>query len=346
MTGTSSLRGGSYGGGTGQGASGGGRLQQKIEEAKEKRRERHQAKRRPDEISTRSLPRDEQGIAHDSECAFSCLFSSFPPQLTRPPPTDVQFRTATPLHVQQRQQTIAENPDEDDSASSSSASSTSSGFRSSSYTYQSTHRTASSSHHQSSISAVPSHIASHHRSSFDSGPSSLGTQRPSSRDRHGVGASSSSLYGDSAAYDRIGPGYGSRVTTSKLRSASTPTMHHHHHGPTTASYQPPAPAFHSRPNGVDTSLRNPHPTSDSSSLAGSTAQLSLGSGTIDGGATSGYTKAIKAGHAASSIRPPQLEGSALDAGVHGMKRQADLFKLETRLFAHKLAKKATRKLAL
>jgi hypothetical protein len=267
--------------------------------------------------------------------------------LTRTVLIDVPIRTATPLHVQQRQQTIAENPEDDDSASSSSGSSTSSGFRSSPYTYQSTHRTASSSHHQSSISAVPSHIASHHRSSFDSGPSSLATQRPSSRDRHGP--ASSSLYGDSAAYDRIGPGYGSRVTTSKLRSASTPTMHHHPHGHTTASYQPPAPAFNSR-SGVDASLRNPANPSDSSSLAGSTAQLSLGSGTINdstgGGATSGYTKAIKAGHAASSIRPPQLEGSALDAGVHGMKRQADLFKLETRLFAHKLAKKATRKLAM
>jgi hypothetical protein len=49
-------------------------MQQKIEEAKERRREKRQAKRRPDEISTMSLPRDDLGVAHDSECAFS-LFS-------------------------------------------------------------------------------------------------------------------------------------------------------------------------------------------------------------------------------------------------------------------------------
>ncbi|GAA5848217.1 hypothetical protein JCM8547_004447 [Rhodosporidiobolus lusitaniae] len=328
LTGTNSLRGGSYGGGA---AQQGGRLQQKIEEAKEKRRERHQAKRRPDEISKKNLKVDEQGVAHDSEY--------------------VQFRTATPLHVQQRQQAIAENPLDDSSASSSSASSSSSGFHSSPYTYQSTHRTTSSSHHPSTISAIPPYLAGHHRTSIDGGPSSLSVPRAPSP--HQSPSSSSSLYGDSTAayggggYDRMGPGYGSRTTTAKLRSASTPihgatTASYQppdHRGGTTASYQPPAPGF--SPRGV--------PSSDGNSLADSTAQLSLGS-TINAGsgsgagATSGYTKAIKAGHATSSMRPPKMDGSALDAGMHGMKRSFDGFKLDMKFGAHKVGKKLTRTL--
>ncbi|BGP13749.1 hypothetical protein JCM10213v2_001687 [Rhodosporidiobolus nylandii] len=326
LTGTSSLRGGggSYGGGTGQGAGAGGRLQQKIEEAKEKnkeRRERHQAKRRPDEISRRNLVVDDQGVAHDSEY--------------------VQFRTATPVHVQKRQQAVADNPLDDDSASSSASSSSSdTGFDSSPYTYQSTHRTASSSYHPSSsrhpsttISAIPPYLAGHHRTSIDAGPSSLSVPRAPSP--HGGPASSSSLYGDSTAaygaYDRIGPGYGSRVTTSKLRSASTPV-----HGHTTASYQPPAPGF--TPGGGSYRV----PSSDGVSLADSTAQMSLNSGTATG-TESGYNKAVKAGHgSAKSMRPPKLDGSALDAGVHGMKRSFDGFKLDMRFGAHKVGKKLSR----
>ncbi|GAA5986727.1 hypothetical protein JCM11641_007754 [Rhodosporidiobolus odoratus] len=314
--GTNTVRGGSYGGGTGQGATGGGRLQQKIEEAREKnkeRRERHKTKRRPDEITKSNLVVDEQGVAHDSEY--------------------VQFRTATPIHVQKRQAAAAENPPrDDDSASSSSSSSADSGFESSPYTYQSTHRTASSSHHQSSrhhpsstLSAVPSYLASHHRGSLDMSGSLSVPSAPSPRGP----SSPSSLYGDSSygAYDRMGPGYGSQTTTSKLRSASTPVQH------TTASYQPPAPSYVPRTN----------PSSDGHSLAESTAQLSLGGSTVNGGTESGYTKAIKAGHA-PSMRPPKMDGSALDAGVHGMKRSFDGFKLDVKFGAHKMGKKLSRKL--
>ncbi|GAA6004696.1 hypothetical protein JCM10207_000985 [Rhodosporidiobolus poonsookiae] len=330
LTGTNSLRGGSYGGGTGQGATGGGRLQQKIEEAKEKnkeRRERHQAKRRPDEISKKNLVVDDQGVAHDSEY--------------------VQFRTAVPIHNPKRPQAIPENPNDDDSASSSSASSSSSsGFHSSPYTYQSTHRTASTSYHHSThgqastISAIPPHIAGHHRTTIDGGPSSLSVPRAPSLTRGP--SSSASLYGDStAAYgngDRLG--HGSRTRTSKMRSASTPTS-----GATTASYQPPAPAFgRSNFGAMDPTLRNPSgmSSSDGHSLADSTAQLSLGS-TIGGANESGYTKAIKNGHG-SSIRPAKLDGSALDAGVHGMKRSFDGFKLDVKFGLHKAGKKMTRKI--
>ncbi|GAA5822777.1 hypothetical protein JCM11251_004377 [Rhodosporidiobolus azoricus] len=326
LTGTNSLRGGSYGGGTGQGATGGGKLQEKIKEAKEKnreRRERYQAKTRPDQVSQRNLAVDSHGVAHDPEY--------------------VQFRTTTPLHVQKRQQAIAENPNDDDSASSSSASSSSSGFHSSPYTYQSTHRTASSSHHPAStLSAIPPYLAGHHRTSIDAGPSSL--QVPRAPSPHRGPTSSSSLYGDSTAayggagaYDRMGPGYGSRVTTSKLRSSSNP-VHSPHYGHTTASFQPPAPSY--APVGAARI-----PSSDGASLAESTAQLSLGSGTINGSTNeSGYNKAVKAGHGGLSIRPAQLDGSALDAGVHGMKRSWDGFKLDMRLSARKTGTKLSRKL--
>jgi hypothetical protein len=60
-----SIKGGTYG----QGTAASGQLQQKIEEAKEKNRQRreqrHHARRRPDE---RNLPDDESGVAHDGDC--------------------------------------------------------------------------------------------------------------------------------------------------------------------------------------------------------------------------------------------------------------------------------------
>ncbi|BGP05912.1 hypothetical protein JCM10049v2_001731 [Rhodotorula toruloides] len=323
--------------GVGQTTSG--RLQAKIEEAKEKskeRRERHRAKRRPDEIQQRNLVVDNEGVAHDSEY--------------------VQFRTATPVHLQRRQLAALNNPNDDDSASSSSSSESDrdSAFHSSPYTYQSTHRTTTTSshphhHHSSSlypptISAIPPYLADHSRTSIDAGPSSLSVPHAPDPSRRPSG--SASLYNgasaSSAAYDRIGPGYGSRVTSSKLRAVSTPVHQH----PTTASYQPPAPAFN--PNDP---LRLP--TLGTSTVSGgdasfnqeSTARLSLGPDSTAGGAgQSGYDKAVKAGHASSSTRPPKMDGSAMGAGMHGLQRSFDAFKLDTRFAAHKVGKKISRKL--
>lgn len=62
-----SIKGGTYG----QGTAASGQLQQKIEEAKEKNRQRREqrhhahTRRRPDE---RNLPDDESGVAHDADC--------------------------------------------------------------------------------------------------------------------------------------------------------------------------------------------------------------------------------------------------------------------------------------
>ncbi|GAA6047642.1 hypothetical protein JCM3770_001604 [Rhodotorula araucariae] len=331
--GPSGLRsGGGYaGGGT---ATTSGRLQQKIEEAKEKskeRRERHKAKRRPDEIQKRNLVVDEDGVAHDSEY--------------------VQFRAATPIHLQKRQQP-PDQPNDDASASSSSdsESDTESGFGSSPYTYQSTHRTASS--HQaptsaaaytSTISAIPPYLANHRR---DTGPPSLSVPRaPSPHHRAGAPAS---LYdgagGQSGlAYDRIGPGYGSRVTSSTLRGASSPMRHH----ATTALYQPPAPTFNPNDplrlpavNGTGSSTVS---GGDAPSFIESTAQLSLGGSGSGAAGESGYNKAAKAARA-SATRPPKLDGTALDAGMHGLNRSWDGFKLDMRFGAHKVGKKLSRKL--
>ncbi|GJN88698.1 hypothetical protein Rhopal_001664-T1 [Rhodotorula paludigena] len=330
--GASGLRtgGGGYGGGT---TTTSGRLQQKIEEAKERgkeRRERSKAKRRPDEISKRNLVVDADGVAHDSEY--------------------VQFRTATPLHLQKRRQAAEDNPNDDGSASSSSSEDSDgsgSGFHSSPYTYQSTHRTASTQHRPPSssaypptISAIPPYLANQHRTSLDAGPSSLSVPRAPSPHRRGGGSMYDGASGHGSSYDRIGPGYGSRVTSSKLRSTSTP-MHHH---PTTASYQPPAPAFQQ----TTASYQPPAVArTGSSTISGGEAPSFIDSTALSmsgaAGGESGYNKAAKSGHGASA-RPPKLDGSALEAGMHGLNRSFAEFKLDMRFGAHKVGKKLTRKL--
>ncbi|GAA5894443.1 hypothetical protein JCM5296_005101 [Sporobolomyces johnsonii] len=306
-----------------------GRLQQRIDEVKERqkeRRERHQSRRKPDEISKRNLVVDENGVGHDSEY--------------------VQFRTATPVHVQARTAarqngSFANDDDSASSSGSSSCSSSESGFESSPYTYQSTHRTTASTHHShhshhqpaypSTISAIPPYLAGTHRTSIDQGPSSLSVPRaPSPSNRR-----------PSSDYDRIPPPGRTSTKSSKLRSTSSPMPQHQF---STSSYQPPA-AFNPRPagfgsaSGVDAPLRLPPKpqSSDANSLTDSTARMSLSSTAPGGGANeSGYNKY-------ASTRPPKLDGSALDAGVHGMKRSWDGFKLDMRFGAHKLGKKVSRK---
>lgn len=278
--------------------------------------------------------------------------------LTSRPHADVQHRAPAPLPVSRRPPTISETPNADDSASSSSASdSDASDFESTPYTYQSTHRTTTSSSHPASaavrsgrypsaMSAVPSYLSNGApRHSLDSGPSGASHRRPTSPSLHD-GSS-----GHYSAYDRIGPGYGSRVTSSRLRSVTSPHA-------TTASYQPPAPAFNPRDpigssvaTGGGTSTASGGgggggaygtATGGASSLVGSTARLSLND-SAGAANESGYNKAVKAGHV-SSTRPPKLDGTALDAGMHGLTRSWDGFKLDMRFGAHKVGKKVSRKL--
>lgn len=333
-----SIKGGTYG----QGTAASGQLQQKIEEAKEKNRQRreqrHHARRRPDE---RNLPVDESGVAHDADY--------------------LQNRTAAPMPVPKRPPTIHETPNADDSASSSSSSdSDESGFESSPYTYQSTHRTTTTSSHPASaahpgsrypspMSAVPSYLSGGggQRYSLDSGPS--GSSQQTHLHHHRRPASPSLHDGSSghySAYDRIGPGYGSKVTSSRLRPLSPSHA-------TTASYQPPAPAFDPR-DPIGASSRTSTASGGgpygggggggaASSLIGSTARLSLND-TASNPNESGYNKAVKAGHAVSSTRPPKMDGTALDAGMHGLTRSWDGFKLDMRFGAHKVSKKVARKL--
>lgn len=197
-------------------------------------------------------------------------------------------------------------PNDDDSASSSSASSSSSsnGFPSAAYTYQSTHRTSNSTHQYSNKppsvgSALPSHLTST-------------TRRPNGDYTSSSMQSSSELRRppSNSNYDYAQPTY----STSK----ATRTTRNNNAGFTTSSYQPPAPAFAPRAMDYTTSLRlPPRPvasSSDANSLTDSAAQLSINGG-------SGYNQY-------ASSRPPKLDGTALDAGVHGMKRSWDGFKLE------------------
>ena len=89
---------------------------------------------------------------------------------------------------------------------------------------------------------------------------------------------------------------------------------------TTSSYQPPAPAFNPRPMDFTGSLRlptRPPVSNDSNSLTESLTTLSV----KDAGSGTGYNQFV-------STRPPKLDGTALDAGVHGMKRSWDGFKRE------------------
>ncbi|GAA5862188.1 hypothetical protein JCM3774_004815 [Rhodotorula dairenensis] len=355
-----SIKGGTYG----QGTAASGQLQQKIEEAKEKnrqRRERHHVKRRPDEVPNRNLPLDQSGVAHDADYA--------------------QHRTAArvPVPVPKRPPTIREAINADDSAScSSSSDSDESGFESTPYTYQSTHRTTTTSSHPASAaqpggggggrypSAVPAYLSGGggQRYSLDSGPSGSSSYHQ----HHPRRPSSPSLYdgssgGHYSAYDRIGPGYGSKVTSSRLRPISPMTGAH----ATTASYQPPAPAFDPRLDPLGGSSRTAGTSTASvgggggyyggggvtsgsgggggtSSLIGSTARLSLNDSSASNPNESGYNKAVKAGHAVPSTRPPKMDGTALDAGMHGLTRSWDGFKLDMRFGAHKVSKKVSRKL--
>ncbi|KAK4703252.1 N-alpha-acetyltransferase 35, NatC auxiliary subunit, partial [Phenoliferia sp. Uapishka_3] len=245
---------------------------------------------------------DEDGIAHDSEY--------------------VQFRTATPVHMHSHHQSSSAYPNDDISASSSSSSSSSSStsetsaFPSSPYTYQSTHRTTTSSRYAaplgSTASAIPNYLQSKppHRTSMADSYSTLSVPRaPSPRRTSGEydrpKKASSSKPGKSRDY---------RYESGGASSGG---------GFTTSSYQPPAPAFN-RPMAMgdnSTPLRLPKKpkagSAGSKSLTDSLATLSV----QDTGTGSGYNQY-------ASLRPPQLDGTALEAGVHGMKRNWDGFKRE------------------
>lgn len=232
-------------------------------------------------------------------------------------------------------------PNDDDSASSSSASSTSSGtggrFPSTAYTSSSTYRTAGSNNQYSnkpsgsSASALPSHL------------NTTSTRRPSN-DYYGSAVPSTSVLrrtngeydskpSKSSSKSRVPQQ--SQFTTSSYQPPAPAFSSRNQQQFTTSSYQPPAPAFAPRAMDYNSSLRLPTraaPSSDSNSLAESAARLSL-----NGGGGSGYNQY-------ASSRPNQLEGTALDAGVHGMKRSFDGFKLDVGFAAHKVKKKLARKI--
>lgn len=227
-------------------------------------------------------------------------------------PADKQFRTATPVHMYTKRNGSA-YPDADDSASSSSSSSSASSedsaFPSSPYTYQSTHRTTTSSRYAAPLnstgSAIPAYLQSKPaaRSSMDYSSTLTVPRAPSPRRT-------------SAEYDRPRKHHSSSASKAPRSTHREPAF-------TTSSYQPPAPAFGTRPmNDFSGSLRLPTraPVSnDSNSLNDSIATLSV----KDTGG-SGYNEF-------TSTRPPKLDGTALDAGVHGMKRSWDGFKCESLL---------------
>lgn len=77
--------------------------------------------------------------------------------------------------------------------------------------------------------------------------------------------------------------------------------------------------------------RAPPTNSDTNSLSESVAKMNM-----DGGG-SGYNQFV-------SPRPPKLDGSALDAGVHGLRRSWDGFALEMKFGARSVTKKVQRKM--
>jgi hypothetical protein len=246
----------------------------------------------------------------------------------------VQFRTATPVHVHRQRakanerQNGAAGDDDSNSESASSASSSSvsdegSGFQSAPYTYQSTRRTASSLHNQHhysgglgpTSSAIPGYLAPRPvRTSYDHG---LTVPRAPSPRRSGAEYHQrpSSVMTSKTGYqaDGVGSTHRSVYTNGGGRG-----------GLTTAAYQPPAPTFNPRPmDFTNGPLRLPPRTGpqssvDAQSLSESTAMLSLGDNTSAGG--TGY----------NSYLAPRNEASLMDAGVHGMKRSWDGFKLEVK----------------
>ncbi|GAA5932778.1 uncharacterized protein JCM15063_002200 [Sporobolomyces koalae] len=333
LTGTS--RGGGLLSGSGGVAATGARVKERLEEVKERqkeRRERHKTRRRPDEIKKSNLIVDEDGVAHDSEY--------------------VQFRTATPVHVQARtarrtRREVEGIPNDDDSASSASSSASSSSrgsaFQSSPYTYESTHRTASTSHHHHrhsstlyppTRSAIPGYLATQNgRLSVDGGSMSV-PRAPSPAQR------TSNDY-DRTSIDRGGSASSLRPSSSRLRPSQGQQF-------STSSFQPPA-AYNPIPPSMTLSANQPPlrnapsigqlpqlATSDTHSLTSSTARLSLGASNPN---ESGYNKYANSNKQGGD----RTEGNVLDAGVHGMKRSWDGFKLDMRFGAHKVGKKVGRK---
>ncbi|KAM0753847.1 hypothetical protein T439DRAFT_377977 [Meredithblackwellia eburnea MCA 4105] len=286
----------------------------RLQAAAQHVKDRRHAARQGDDLRTRGTIVDEDGVVHDSEY--------------------VQFRTATPVHMHRQE---SEYPNDDDSASSSSSSeSGDSAFPSSPYTYQSTHRTTTSTHHYSNqlgstASAIPGYLQSKpHRSSVEYSSSLTVPRAPSPR-RTSADYDNTRLGGSSGG---IGAG------KSKKSSSKNGTSNGYQQQQfTTSSYQPPAPAFGTLHSGVgdySTSLRLPTKapiSNDSGSLTDSINTLSI----QDNASGSGYNQF-------ASTRPPKLDGSALDAGVHGMKRSWDGFKLEMKFGARGVGRKFERKL--
>ncbi|KAM0792336.1 hypothetical protein ACM66B_005019 [Microbotryomycetes sp. NB124-2] len=295
------------------------RIRETLADAKERRRERRGVN---GGISKRNMLVDNDGIAHDSEY--------------------VQFRTATPAHVHARRQRKSQQNGEDGSSISSSSSSSSGDGEDADqpqFTYQSMTRTppSSSTHHiyvstlGTTASAVPGYLAPRPLyTSLETGPTSLLAPRaPSPRRASGEYERPGSLLSGLSGHGRNG-----------TRMA----------GQTTASFQPPAPAFNPRspdPYGAGTPLRiQPSHGSDTDSLAHSAARLTLGAEASNMNSSSGYNSyaARKLAKDELSIRQPKTDGTALQAGLHGTKRSMDAFKLEVKFGAHKLGNKMKRRI--
>lgn len=256
--------------------------------------------------------------------------------------TDVQFRTATPVHIHRQRSIRTIGPVDDDGSASSSSASTKSNesrFSSSPYTYTSTHRTTASTHYTpglgttttNSASALPSHLSSKRLDTISSG-SAYSIQPASSSHLRQLDYDPRLITTSSKSRSTFQP---SSYQTQQPRSS---LQHHHPPRQTTSSYQPPAPV-NTRFGEPGVSLRMPPArmtSSPNSSLAGRTARMSLADqdAGIDEQGGSGYNQY-------ASSRPPKLDGSALDAGVHGMKRSWDGFKLEMKFGVRKVKKNGT-----
>ncbi|KAK4053828.1 hypothetical protein OIV83_001484 [Microbotryomycetes sp. JL201] len=295
------------------------RIRETLADAKERRRERRGVN---GGISKRNMLVDNDGIAHDSEY--------------------VQFRTATPAHVHARRQrkTMQNGDGSSVSSSSSSSSGADEDVDHPQFTYQSMARSppSSSTHHHyvatlgSTASAVPGYLAPRPLyTSLETGPTSLLAPRaPSPRRASGEYERPGSLLSGVSGHGRNG-----------YRAA----------GQTTASFQPPAPAFNPRSPDpyAGTSLRiPPSHGSDTDSLAYSAAKLTLGAEASNMNSSSGYNSyaARKLQKDEMSIRQPKTDGTALQAGLHGTKRSMDAFKLEMKFgkCAHKLGNKMKRRI--